>query len=468
MYYVPDEPLAQRVAAWLRSLPFSEKFLIASAAIFILLFLFFYPPFFTSIDESQYVKQAWLFLHGRLGEQDPLQAFDLFWNGSFFVPRYPPLTALLLAPFLFLGWQFSFLLNLLVHLAGFSVFYLLLKRLRINPAFAVLYLFFPASALFSRFAVSEPLSALFVLLGAYLYLSDGENAKAHFLSGAFFGLAIAARYTNALAFAPFLLFAFFDNKEKLARLVLGALPFVALLLLFNNAAFGGFLRTGYSITGESLKFEFGAEFFSKLPAYAAVLLAVFPAMLAVVFFERTRLFRETVLASALFLLFFSAYFWSANILGISDILTKARFFLPIIGLLLVPYASFLSRMASKFSLPEKPFLFGTLAVLAVATLFVFSAHFNAGQEKLALFEKLQSSVPDGSLAITQANCLTLKGQAEHSDLGMFFGGMFNQTKSINASRDFEKYLPEFRDAFLVNRNCVPGNEPLTITRLVPK
>ncbi|MBI4052647.1 MAG: hypothetical protein HY394_01255 [Candidatus Diapherotrites archaeon] len=463
--------MLQKLVSRLNGFSFERKFLLVSAIVFIALYLFFYPPFFTSIDESQFVKQAWLFLHGKIGEQDPLQAFDLFWNGSFFVPRYPPLAAFLLVPFLFFGWQFSFLLNLLMHLAGFSVFYLLLKRLRINPAFAVLYLFFPASALFSRFAVSEPLSSLLVLLAAYFYLSDegqGIGSKGHFLAGAFFGLSLLARYTNVLAFAPFLLFAFFDSREKLARLVVGALPFIALLLLFNNAAFGGFLETGYSITGERLKFEFGTVFAAKLFSYVLVLLAVFPAMLAVVFVERTRLFHETVLASALFLLFFSAYFWSANILGLSDVLTKARFFLPITGLLLVPYASFLSRMASKFSVPEKPFLFGILAVLAIATLFVFSAHSNAGREKLALFEKLQSSVPDGSLAITQANCLTLKDQAEHSDLGMFFGGMFNQTKSINASRGFEKYVPEFRTVFLVNRNCVPGNEPLAIERFVPK
>src|SRR3989338_3473799 len=133
----------------------NNRFLIYIAIfIFIVLFVYFYPPIYTIQDEADYFDFAYRLKEGTI-YFEPLTSHKIIFNGTNYVNMYPPGMAVLLLPFTFIHWKAIFLLNPLLHLIAFVFFYKTLKLLEINEKLSLLYLFFPPFVLYARTLVAD-------------------------------------------------------------------------------------------------------------------------------------------------------------------------------------------------------------------------------------------------------------------------------------------------------------------------
>jgi 4-amino-4-deoxy-L-arabinose transferase-like glycosyltransferase len=257
----------------------SAWLLYIGAALYILTFLVLYPRTFAIVDEDAYLTQALLFRSGRLsydgsGIPVPHMTVDLAGRA---VSKYPPGNALFLLPFMVPGWQAVFVSGLLLALAGTALFRLTLRRLapEVDPAWSLLYLFYPAAVLFSRTIMSDLLAATLVLAAFYCLLRRGVWLV---VSGLGLGLACLVRYSNAVFVPVFLVLAVRPAGARLRSMLLllaGLAPLAGLILAYNAYAYGAPLSFPMYLTGH---FSPG-YFLHNAWYYGTGLLLLYPLML---------------------------------------------------------------------------------------------------------------------------------------------------------------------------------------------
>jgi 4-amino-4-deoxy-L-arabinose transferase-like glycosyltransferase len=257
--------------------------LIAGVVLYALTFLALYPRTTAIVDEDAYLTEAFLFRTGRLSyDGSPVPAPHMtVASGGRLTSKYPPGTSLFLVPFILLGWRAVFISGLLLALAGTALFGLILKRLspQADPAWALLYLFYPAVVLLSRTVMSDLLAATLVLAAFYCLLRRGG-----WLLGAGFvlGLACLVRYSNAIFVPVFLILALrpAGPRLRLALLFLtGFLPPAGVMAAYNAYAFGSPFSFPMYLTG-----QFSPAFFPHNAwYYGSALLILYPLMLAAPF-----------------------------------------------------------------------------------------------------------------------------------------------------------------------------------------
>ena len=246
-------------------------------------FLALYPRTTAIVDEDAYLTEAFLFRTGRLSyEGFPIPAPHMtVESGGRLTSKYPPGTSLFLMPFTLLGWRAVFISGLLLALAGTALFGLMLKRLspEADPAWALLYLFYPAVVLLSRTIMSDLLATTLVLAAFYCLLRRGG-----WLLGAGFilGLACLVRYSSAILVPVFLILALRPAGPRL-RLVLlflaGFAPLAGVITAYNVYAYGSPFSFPMYLTG-----QFSPAFFThNVRYYGAALLILYPLMLAAPF-----------------------------------------------------------------------------------------------------------------------------------------------------------------------------------------
>ena len=254
--------------------------LVVGAVLYVLTFLALYPRTTAIVDEDAYLTEAFLFRTGRLsyeGSSVPAPHMTVE-SGGRLTSKYPPGTSLFLLPFTLFGWRAVFVSGLLLALAGTALFALILRKLapEADPAWALLYLFYPAVVLLSRTIMSDLLAATLVLAAFYCLLRSRGWV---FASGLLLGFACLARYSNAILLPVFLLLALRPTGPRL-RLVLlfiaGFAPLAGVIAAYNAYAYGSPFSFPMYLTGNFSP----AYFLHNVWYYGTALVILYPLMLA--------------------------------------------------------------------------------------------------------------------------------------------------------------------------------------------
>jgi hypothetical protein len=239
--------------------------LVVGAVLYVLTFLALYPRTTAIVDEDAYLTEAFLFRTGRLsfeGSSVPAPHMTVE-SGGRLTSKYPPGTSLFLLPFTLFGWRAVFVSGLLLALAGTALFALILGKLapEADPAWALLYLFYPAVVLLSRTVMSDLLAATLVLAGFLL------------------GLACIVRYSNAILVPVFLLLTLREagSRLRLALMLLaGFAPLAGVIAAYNAYTYGSPFSFPMYLTGNFSP----AYFLHNVWYYGTALMVLYPFMLA--------------------------------------------------------------------------------------------------------------------------------------------------------------------------------------------
>jgi len=336
--------------------------LAGGVVLYVALQVSFFPSYYSQADEGCYVSMANVFARGRLsGEGLDMNLYRFSPVGDRLVGGHDPGMGWLLAPFTVFGPRGVFALNVLIHLAGFVVFYLLLRRLGIHPAFSLLYLLHPTLWYYSRNIENDLPAGVFFLIGFYCLLRGG---RAIFAAGIFFALVIFVRPVSVVFVAPFLGTWFLLNLLKRREpecqgtwknaglLTAGALPILTPLLLYN-------IFILHSVIGLVPGRSFGSRWFSlwNVPGnilwYGFWLDLLYPLMLILFFLYRGPLRRPAIAAVVAGGGFYMGYGSSGmgttvSVGGmLSDLVVGPRFLAVVIPIMLLGYCWVLERISQR-------------------------------------------------------------------------------------------------------------------------
>lgn len=383
--------------------------LLAGMAAWAVAFCLCYPRTFAIVDEDAYLTQAYLFRQGRLTyEQSSIPAPHMtVETGGRLASKYPPGTSLLLLPFTFAGWRATFAAGLLLALAGTWLFALVLRRLApgTDPAWALLWLCYPAVTLYSRTLMSD-LPAAVLTLAAFLALVRERR----FAAGLALGAAVLVRYSNGLLGVAFALVLLATGPRRLRGVLglgLGMLPGVLLALGYNWWCYGGPFSFPMYLTG-----VFSPVFFPRNAVYyGRSLLLVYPLMLLAPLLVGRR-WRLAVSVPAYAVLALYCFFsYVHDVPGVIEQATVGlRYLLPGLGFFVLALALVLARLESGlrgFGV-VKYLLLGLALVAAVAVHWRHDRHL-AEQDRYRRL--VYATVPEGALVAANARVTELFSHA---------------------------------------------------------
>jgi len=322
--------------------------------VFAALAVAFYPTAIGIKDESVYLTEPYIFRAGTVfADVAHVSVIFAALNGRHVLPVYPPGVGALLLPATLITWRAAFAVPLLLQLAGFLLFRVLLGQLGIRRGWAVLYLFYPSLVLFSRTLMSEVPSATLLLLALVLYTRG--TLRSRIAAGVALGALGFIRYANPITAALFLAAALLrdiaenrvgDIMRRPLRVLPRAVPLLcgfvlttALLIVYDLHAYGGPL--GPEVGTFGLRYLPG-----HVLEYAGVLVLIWPLMLFAPLLYRGLLRVEASVTTYGTLLVMSAWYYAEDTHGFGEnMLTIPRLLLPAIPLWLVAYAGVLDRAA---------------------------------------------------------------------------------------------------------------------------
>jgi len=258
---------------------------------FAALFAAFYPPISGIEDETGFLNQALVWSRGSVSSEGagfPHGLHDFFEVNGRHVPARHPGRSLLALPLLVLGGlRATFVTGLALHLLATLAGAALLARLGRSPLWAVLILFHPTLAIYSRTVMADGAAGAGLLLAALGVVSGAPVG-----AGLAVGLAAAMRYHAALAL-PLVAGSFvFPRAHSRAKPWRDA----ALCLLAGAAA--GCMLVAYNLAvygTPNEPFTKNRGYFSPACVvpnamfYATALLVVWPGMLFAPALDRSRL-----------------------------------------------------------------------------------------------------------------------------------------------------------------------------------
>ena len=433
---VPHPPGAE-AAAGHRGLTFLVVGLLAYGVVQAV----FFPSYYAAADEGCYVGMAFMFARGHVTAEaiDDMNFEHYRRVDGRLVSVQDPGLPLLMVPLTWLGDRALFAFNMLVHAAGFVVFWLLVRRLGLHPAFCLLYLLHPTLWYFSRGIVNDPSVGVCLLTGAYFLLVGGWAVLA---AGVLWGLAVFIRPSSAVFAVPMLLtwlilavgqkrgqtpfvrstprayrqkgsdpfFApggdeYRQPGRKLVLLLAGGIPVLVPILLYNLNVLHGL--SGF-VAGRIP--EAGAFSLANVPRnllfYGVVLNLVYPLMLVLFFCYRGPLkwpITVSLLVAAPGYLMYLAWGLGADAHASfrwpERLVIGPRYFAAILPLMVLAYASVLHRLAGRLGK-----VFWVPFVLGVAGLFagdcVITVVHQRSMDRSAYFrDQLFGHTPKGSLVL---------------------------------------------------------------------
>lgn len=377
--------------------------LFLGITIYILLFLSFYPSFFTSLDENNFLRTAYLLKDGKISVEG--KEYQIGFTYSDHLKAYVPYfigQSILLIPFILLGWDWCFLLGMILHVIATYVFYkVIAKKYKQSIIYVLLYLFFPYLIFHSTTLYSDFSSAVLILCAFYLYLKNEK--KDSILSGILFGFVCVIRYTNILVFIPFFIYNLIKNREKLIHLLIGFLPFIWFILIYNTMIFGspfttpyhtaGFIGIGRSTEAFSL-YNYG----TYLPFIIFRLLIIYPLMFFAPFCYKREGRWEILGAFVMFLMFYGARYQSGYGFGLEPS-TLTRYFLPIIPLILITYPDFVESVIKKLRKAGKPLLVMFTIAVIIGSSFLLIWQSNYLSQQYDVHKRIYTQTGNNSLII---------------------------------------------------------------------
>ncbi|MFS8130534.1 MAG: glycosyltransferase family 39 protein [Candidatus Dojkabacteria bacterium] len=399
----------------------NQHFIIASVLIIISLLIFF-PSFYTTTDEHDYIENSYLIGQGRLVKEDK-QCFDGascgYFNGSGYISKYNPGLSLILLPFVAIDWRISFFISVVVFILALYIFKRLLEKRSVRAEFIYLFAFFPVFVYYSRKVMTEVYTLTLIMLIFYLLFEKSEGRTKlrqiiynyrFVLVGALSGITVLIKYTNILFIAPILIYwavIYFKPKiignvgesiflgtetlkvcamrwlKDVIRLLVGAVPFLVIFLVFNYAFYGSPLRSGYYFSKEELLIV-PSLIIPQGIKYLVILLSIYPGLLFVGFFAKYKhrfLIMGTLFLSILFFVGFPGYAFNS---GILDFIVGIRFLIPILGLVLLVYSEALDRLLNKIKYKGLVnVVFAVVVIVLIANMFVMTYIFNGRVKELA-------------------------------------------------------------------------------------
>ncbi len=418
-----------------------NKELLVTAAVLIYagLFIFFYPPVYTIMDEASYFDFAYNLKQGKIIYENPMQAHFVMDMGKGYVNQYPIGLSLLLLPLTFISWKALFLLNPILHILAFVFFYKLLKRYNINTNLSILYLFYPGFVLYSRTLVSDMASASIFIIGLYFYLRNSKRGL--FISGFILGYLCLIKYSNVIiAGVLFLILLYSSIKSKNLKffyLLYGLLPFAIFIMWYNLTYYGGIFTTPYQFIGT--KFEL-KHIIKNLPVYIASLAIIYPLMVISPFIGKKYKPLRWVSAATftIFLVFISSHYFHQGIGAVQQpgikgiiryLITSQRLTLPIIPLCILSYTIGLDKFAKSRN-------FKSLIALFVLFVFTGNIYMSSVHQKYLLQNNdirnaIYKNTEQGSFIIcdTEANKFLQKIWGERERLDIYSSNINNFIKS---------------------------------------
>ncbi len=380
---------------------FSEhKFFLLAVSAFSIIFVAFFPAIYTSIDEHAFLKNAILLREGKVGEKNPeLACRATIHNEHGFVASQFIGRSIALVPFTYFGLGAVMLSGLFIHLVNAAIFYFILRRLKIDPRFTVLYLFFPVLLWESRTLYSELLVLTGFLAGFYFYIREGKFSWT--ASGFCFGLSALVRYDAVVGFVAFGLPLAFKNRQKLFQMAIGFVPLLFVIVFFNSFVYSGPFNSGYgtSVSLLSSILSFGVPTFM---AYLMILAFVFPGMLvSPVFFNGKKFAVQFAILSIAYLIISSRFtdFFSFPVTVENIFISRLRYLLPLLGLLLIPYSFVFQSLVDKLKVNRQTFFWVVLVLACSGAVYASVLHYNFTESRRWVYDAVQTYVPKGALLI---------------------------------------------------------------------
>jgi hypothetical protein len=385
--------------------------LYAGAALYVLTFLVLYPRTFAIVDEDAYLTQAFLFRTGRVaydGSGIPAPHMTVETAGRE-VSKYPPGNALFLLPFTLFGWRTVFVSGLLLALVGTAFFSLILKRLlpEADPAWSLLYLFYPAVVLFSRTIMSDLLAATLVLAAFYFLL---RRRSWLVVSGFMLGLACLVRYSNAV-FVPVFLALLArpvgvwrtnaDEHERtgMVRATLlfvgGFAPLAGLILAYNAYAYGAPFSFPMYLTGHFSP----AYFFHNAWYYGTCLLVLYPLMLVTPLTAGKGLRLLLGLPAGTLLILYCFFSYTYDVPSLPERLTVGiRYLLPALPFFILAFVATADRLTRQLR-GTNWLKYTALAIMTLLSVAIQLRHNSYLRVQAKYQQLLQDNVPGSALLL---------------------------------------------------------------------
>lgn len=395
----------------------NKSLIIAIAVIlYIALFAYFYPQFYLVTDEQIYSQQTQYLLEGSLREDNLSNSgsFNVF-EGKYAVPRNPIGNALLLSPFLAIGFKFQFVLGALLHLIAFYFIILFLKRYKISEYYALLYLFNPIFLNMSQYIYSDFPSAVCLLIGSYYFTNSRTFLKLKYsdiiISSILFSLMILTRYQNVLFILPHLMYAFLEilkHKSQVVKVhykksILFAIPFVILggfIGWYNWYQFGNPFSVGYGLLVTLFDVRF-SSIVNTFIAHFIMMLVILPFSVLLLFVDFVKIRDLNLFRYSLWigLVFYSLSWVSPKGLAILDVL-GIRFIFPAFLLFSLVYIVHIEHFRRK----SKPWLkklfilafIGYVVLGIVVSFFAMQVHHDKTDIVKSMSESFYENTPEGS------------------------------------------------------------------------
>ena len=310
----------------------SWRILIGCCIAYAALFLRFYPPLSGIEDEVGFVNQSLVWSRGAMtseaagfaevadfGEPNGRpRLMDFVRVGDVHRPSRHPGRSLILLPFVMVGGvRVGFVSGLLIHWATTLIGAALLARLGRSPLWALLILFHPTLALYSRTVTADEAAGGFLVLATFFATRPGRgNAVA---AGIAVGVAALMRYHAGLALpviaASIALDPARDRRrgDGLAAFVAGG-SFGGVIVAYNLLFYGALLDPVGAQRG-----QFGLTFAREnAPFYFVALMSFWPGMLLAPALDRSVVGGIARGLSTIYLGFFTLYYFHDRAGGILE------------------------------------------------------------------------------------------------------------------------------------------------------
>lgn len=397
-----------------------NKWLLLGAIIWASLFFVFYPGYFASTDEHAYAQNAFLLSEtgSVVTSKNELYCGTIAVGENQFTKPYPVGKSLLLAPVVSsFGLSSGFMLGFLAHLVNFVLIALILRQKNIPREWALIYLVFPAFQWSARTLYPE-LHVLTAFLAAYYILAHPPKWAAP-AAGFILGVSTLFRFDAILGIFAFSLFLLVENRSlrnsRLLPFLAGAIVPILVLISFNTSVYNRWLPGDFSTPANI----FGRTTFSdplpiltEIITFLILLTIVLPFSLWVAHKHRDRvLFLSLIFATVVFFSRFYS-FWALET-SLAHIFTvRLRYFIPLLGLLLIPTLAFYNTQWQKFSSNSAikrwtPIFFASIFLCGTAGSFILNAEhqeFIGAREQITT--AIQKYIPNGASVIGKPDMCT--------------------------------------------------------------
>jgi hypothetical protein len=395
-----------------------NKILILFLFIFLVLVVAFYPKYYLIIDEAHYTRTSYLITQGSVSVPDELHGyiFSQTADGTY-SSKYPLGMSILLTPFIFIGFNYIFLLNILIHIFAFICFYLILKDRKIPEVYSGLYLFMPFLAYYSFTLFTDyTITGLLMISTYFLYVS--KNRFRYYIIGGLFSTILFTKPTVVI-FMPFLFLPkvinaikerYYNikpdvNIKEMTQTLLVFLPFFFIFVVM----FLGKILTGYASDDANTSFFIFdnlnpvKDFFILLFYQLLSITLIFPFMSFILFKEYKQPYVHAVIA---YILVFSFIDYTGTVTKITSpfsLIRNVRYTIPIMVLLLPSYCFYidfyLKKVFTRKSL-YKAAIFVMISGLVLSSGFLLYMHHQATTRNREFVNAVYSNTEENSLIVS--------------------------------------------------------------------